>query len=44
VCARTLSISVANSYKRVSRAQAFLRLYVLEQSDEDGRSLEADDE
>jgi RNA polymerase sigma-70 factor, ECF subfamily len=29
-CARTLSISVVNSYKRVSRAQAYLRKYVLE--------------
>jgi RNA polymerase sigma-70 factor, ECF subfamily len=30
-CARTLSISVANSYKRVSRAQAYLKRYLLEQ-------------
>lgn len=28
--ARRLEISVANSYKRVSRAQAYLRLYLLE--------------
>ncbi|RYZ36882.1 MAG: RNA polymerase subunit sigma-70, partial [Myxococcaceae bacterium] len=29
-CARRLDISVVNSYKRVSRAQAYLRLYLLE--------------
>ena len=29
-CARLLEITVANSYKRVSRAQAFLKLYLLE--------------
>ncbi len=29
-CARLLQISVANSYKRVSRAQAYLKLYLLE--------------
>lgn len=29
-CARVLNISVANSYKRVSRAQAWLKLYLLE--------------
>jgi RNA polymerase sigma-70 factor (ECF subfamily) len=29
-CARRLSISIVNSYKRVSRAQAYLRKYVLE--------------
>ncbi len=29
-CARRLNISVVNSYKRVSRAQAYLRLYLLE--------------
>ena len=29
-CARLLKISVANSYKRVSRAQAYMKLYVLE--------------
>lgn len=29
-CARRLNISVQNSYKRVSRAQAYLRLYLLE--------------
>lgn len=31
-CAAQLKITVANSYKRVSRAQAYLRLYVLELS------------
>lgn len=30
-CARLLNITVANSYKRVSRAQAWLKLYLLEQ-------------
>ena len=30
-CARRLEITVANSYKRVSRAQAWLKLYLLEQ-------------
>lgn len=29
-CARLLGITVVNSYKRVSRAQAYLRLYLLE--------------
>ncbi|XXF79562.1 sigma-70 family RNA polymerase sigma factor [Myxococcaceae bacterium GXIMD 01537] len=29
-CARLLEITVANSYKRVSRAQAWLKLYLLE--------------
>lgn len=29
-CARLLNITVANSYKRVSRAQAYLKLYLLE--------------
>lgn len=29
-CARRLSITVANSYKRVSRAQAYLKAYLLE--------------
>lgn len=29
-CARLLGITVANSYKRVSRAQAWLKLYLLE--------------
>lgn len=29
-CARILSITVANSYKRISRAQAYLRRYLLE--------------
>lgn len=29
-CARRLEITVANSYKRVSRAQAWLKLYLLE--------------
>lgn len=32
-CARRLGISVASSYKRISRAQARLRLYVLELGD-----------
>lgn len=32
-CARILGISVANSYKRVSRAQAYLRAYLLELMD-----------
>ncbi|MCS6899396.1 MAG: RNA polymerase subunit sigma-70 [Myxococcales bacterium] len=35
-CARILSITVANSYKRISRAQAYLKRYLLE-------LLEADD-
>ncbi len=30
-CARVLQITVVNSYKRVSRAQAYLKLYLLEQ-------------
>jgi RNA polymerase sigma-70 factor, ECF subfamily len=29
-CARILKITVANSYKRVSRAQAYMKLYLLE--------------
>src|SRR5262249_26197355 len=29
-CAKKLNISVANSYKRVSRAQAYMRRYLLE--------------
>jgi RNA polymerase sigma-70 factor (ECF subfamily) len=33
-CARRLSITVVNSYKRVSRAQAHLRLYLLELEEE----------
>ncbi len=33
-CARILNISVANSYKRVSRAQASLRLYLLDLNEE----------
>ena len=33
-CARRLGISVANSYKRISRAQAWLRAYLLELTDE----------
>jgi RNA polymerase sigma-70 factor, ECF subfamily len=34
-CARRLGITVANSYKRVSRAQAYLRLYLLDLADEE---------
>lgn len=34
-CARALGITVANSYKRVSRAQAYLKVYLLE-LEEDG--------
>ncbi len=34
-CAKLLEITVANSYKRVSRAQAFLKLYLLELRDEE---------
>lgn len=37
-CARLLGISVANSYKRVSRAQAWLKLYLLELRSEEARS------
>ncbi len=33
-CARRLGISIASSYKRISRAQARLRLYLLELADE----------
>lgn len=33
-CAKHLGITVANSYKRVSRAQAYLRRYLLEQDEE----------
>lgn len=32
-CAKKLGITVANSYKRVSRAQAYLRLYLQEQAE-----------
>ncbi len=35
-CARRLNISVVNSYKRVSRAQAYLRLYLLDLMKEGG--------
>ncbi len=35
-CARRLNISVVNSYKRVSRAQAYLRLYLLDLHQEGG--------
>ncbi len=35
-CARRLNISVVNSYKRVSRAQAYLRLYLLDLMREGG--------
>ena len=35
-CARLLNISVVNSYKRVSRAQAYLRLYLLDLQQEGG--------
>jgi RNA polymerase sigma-70 factor, ECF subfamily len=34
-CARLLNITVVNSYKRVSRAQAWLKLYLLEQRSEE---------
>lgn len=37
-CARMLNISVANSYKRVSRAQAWLKLYLLELRNEEESS------
>jgi RNA polymerase sigma-70 factor (ECF subfamily) len=33
-CARQLNITVANSYKRVSRAQAYMKVYLLELLDE----------
>ncbi|MHB8878529.1 MAG: RNA polymerase sigma factor [Myxococcaceae bacterium] len=37
-CAKILEITVANSYKRVSRAQAYLKLYLLEfRSEEESR-------
>ena len=36
-CARRLNITVVNSYKRVSRAQAYLRVYLLELSGEGAR-------
>lgn len=44
--ARLLGISVVNSYKRVSRAQAWLKLYVLEarKRDEGPTAAPADDE
>ncbi len=35
-CARRLGITVTNSYKRVSRAQAYLRLYLLEMQEKEG--------
>ncbi|MET0401492.1 MAG: sigma factor [Cystobacter sp.] len=35
-CARRLNITVVNSYKRVSRAQAYLRLYLLDLHQEGG--------
>lgn len=35
-CARRLGITVTNSYKRVSRAQAYLRLYLLELQQQEG--------
>ncbi|PTL79408.1 RNA polymerase sigma factor [Vitiosangium sp. GDMCC 1.1324] len=35
-CARRLNISVVNSYKRVSRAQAYMRLYLLDLQQEGG--------
>ena len=34
-CARLLDITVANSYKRVSRAQAWLKLYLLEEQEKE---------
>ena len=34
-CARRLGITVANSYKRVSRAQAYLKLYLLDIAEEE---------
>jgi RNA polymerase sigma-70 factor (ECF subfamily) len=37
-CARQLMITVANSYKRVSRAQAYMKVYLLELMDEGGTS------
>lgn len=42
--ARLLGISVVNSYKRVSRAQAWLKLYVLEARDRDDRSTAVPDD
>jgi RNA polymerase sigma-70 factor (ECF subfamily) len=36
-CARRLNISVVNSYKRVSRAQSYLRLYLLDLMQEGGQ-------
>lgn len=40
-CARRLGISIASSYKRISRAQARLRLFLLELADEAGSALPA---
>ena len=42
--ARILGITVVNSYKRVSRAQAWLKLYVLEMRDGAPGQLEPDEE
>ncbi len=36
-CARRLNITVVNSYKRVSRAQAYLKLYLLDLQKEGGQ-------
>lgn len=35
-CARRLEITVSNSYKRVSRAQAYLKLYLLDLREQEG--------
>jgi RNA polymerase sigma-70 factor (ECF subfamily) len=35
-CARRLNITVTNSYKRVSRAQAYLKVYLLELREREG--------
>lgn len=40
-CARRLNITVVNSYKRVSRAQAYLKLYLLDLQRESPRGEEA---
>jgi len=37
-CARRLEITVTNSYKRVSRAQAYLKLYLLDLREQEGLS------
>jgi len=37
-CARLLEITVTNSYKRVSRAQAYLKLYLLDLREQEGLS------